>query len=123
MNGPGGWSASVGGANGGSHAPVGSGAVRASGKFVRFGEMPDTNGLSQIGSLPHCVTKFFSGCVAGVRLGSSAKLADGSDDREHLAVAGDVPRTIKVHAQPAAAAPARELSWPLPRTQPNVGTT
>src|SRR5262245_19258236 len=78
VNGPAGWSDSLGGANGGSHVPAGSGAVRASGKFVRFGETPDTNGLSHTGSLPHCVTKFFSGWFAGAVIGSSAKDADGT---------------------------------------------
>lgn len=55
-NGPGGWSFSLAGAPSGSHLPSLSGAVLASGKSVLLGDMPETNGDSQIGSLPHCVT-------------------------------------------------------------------
>ena len=57
-NGPGRWSLLGVRRAGGSQAPVGSGAVRASGKSAALGAMPGTNAESQIGSLPHCVTYF-----------------------------------------------------------------
>ena len=77
-NGPGGWSASVAGALGGSQRPAGSGAVRASGKLDRDGAMPATNGESQIGSLPHCVTSFLYGRPFGSRSGSPLNEAGAS---------------------------------------------
>ena len=53
-------------------------ARRASGKLVAAGVQPATNGDSQIGSLPHCVTNFLYGFLSGLVLGSSVKLARGS---------------------------------------------
>ena len=60
------------GAFGGSQAPVGSGAVRASGKWASVGASPGTNAESQMGSLPHSVTYFLYGAPAGAVSGSSA---------------------------------------------------
>src|SRR5215472_589586 len=58
LNGPGAWSLSEDGANGGSQVPDASGALRASGKSARVGPMPETKGLAQAGSFAHCVMKF-----------------------------------------------------------------
>jgi hypothetical protein len=75
VNSPGGCSASAAGASMGSQLPVGSGAVRASGKLDRDGAIPATDGDAQIGSLPHWVTSFLYGWPLGWCSGSPLKSA------------------------------------------------
>ena len=103
-------------------SPAGSCCERASGKSTRRGRCPPRTATRPDRVVaPLGDEALVAAPPAGSSVGVALEGPGGEDDRQHLAVAGDVPGAVEIDPQPAAAPPARLLVLRVLRPHPAEG--